>query len=251
MPELDISKEINIAIKAALLAGKHLIENKIELNKTSSSDPRDTKLEADVASENLIKKIINESSSYEILAEESGESSEDLGNTFWVVDPLDGTANYNRNIPICCVSIGMVKDIKPLFGVIYDFNNDEIYCGDCINKVATLNNTPIQVSKVDVKKDGVLITGLPFNTDYSDLSLNNMISDMQSWKKTRMIGSAAMASCFIASGKAEVYKEKGIYLWDILAGAAIVEAAGGLAEIKNVRDNYQVDVTFSNQKIKG
>ena len=51
--------------------------------------------------------------------------------------------------------------------------------------------------------------------------------------------------------KAEVYKEKGIYLWDILAGAAIVEAAGGLAEIKNVRDNYQVDVTFSNQKIKG
>ncbi len=251
MPELDISKEINIAIKAALLAGKHLIKNKNELNKTSSSDPRDIKLEADVASENLIKKIINESSSYEILAEESGESSEDLGSTFWVVDPLDGTANYNRNIPICCVSIGMVKDIKPLFGVIYDFNNDEIYCGDTINKVATLNKAPIQVSEVDDKKDGVFITGLPFNTDYSDSSLNNLISDMQSWKKTRMIGSAAMASCYIASGKAEVYKEKGIYLWDILAGAAIVEAAGGSAEIKNVRDNYQVDVTFSNQKIKG
>ena len=251
MPELDISKEINIAIKAALLAGRHLIENKIELNKTSSSDPRDTKLEADVASENLIKKIINESSNYEILAEESGESSEDLGSTFWVVDPLDGTANYNRNIPICCVSIGMVKDIKPLFGVIYDFNNDEIYCGDCINKVATLNNSPIQVSKVDKKKDGVLITGLPFNTDYSDTSLNNLISDMQSWKKTRMIGSAAMASCYIAAGKAELYKEKGIYIWDIVAGAAIVEAAGGLAEIKNFRENYQVDVTFSNQNIKG
>ena len=250
MPELDISKEINIAIKAALLAGKYLVENKTELNKTSSSDPRDIKLEADVASENLIKKIINESSNYEILAEESGESSEDLGRTFWVVDPLDGTANYSRDIPICCVSIGMIKDMKPLFGIIYDFNNDEIYCGDCINKVATLNNSPIQVSKVDDKKDGILITGLPFNTDYSDASLNNLISDMQSWKKTRMIGSAAMASCYIASGKAEVYREKGIYLWDILAGAAIVEAAGGLAEIKNVRDNYQVDVTFSNQNIK-
>ena len=230
---------------------KYLKKNKTELNKTSSSDPRDIKLDADVASENLIKKIINENSYYEILAEESGESSEDLGTTFWVVDPLDGTANYNRDIPICCVSIGMIKDMKPLFGVIYDFNNDEIYFGDCINKVATLNDSPIQVSKVDDKKDGVLITGLPFNTDYSDSSLNNLISDMQSWKKTRMIGSAAMASCYIASGRAEVYKEKGIYLWDILAGAAIVEAAGGLAEIKNVRDNYQVDVTFSNQKIKG
>ena len=251
MPELDLSKEINIAIKAALLSGKHLKKNKVELNKISSSDPRDTKLEADIASENLIKEIINDNSNFEILAEESGKSNEDLGSTFWVVDPLDGTANYNRNIPICCVSIGMIKDMKPLFGVIYDFNSDEIYFGDCINKVATCNNSPIQVSKVDDKKDGVLITGLPFNTDYSDTSLNNLISDMQSWKKTRMIGSAAMASCYIASGKAEVYKEKGIYLWDILAGAAIVEAAGGLAEIKNVRDNYQVDVTFSNQKIKG
>ncbi|GIS26298.1 MAG: hypothetical protein CM15mP127_06710 [Gammaproteobacteria bacterium] len=134
MPELDLSKEINIAIKAALSSGKYLKKNKIELNKTSSSDPRDIKLDADVASENLIKKIINESSNYEILAEESGESSEDLGSTFWVVDPLDGTANYNRDIPICCVSIGMIKDMKPLFGVIYDFNSDEIYCGDCIIK---------------------------------------------------------------------------------------------------------------------
>ena len=251
MPELDLSNEINIAIEAALLSGKHLKKNKIELNRASISDPRDTKLDADVVSENLIKGIINTSSDFEILAEESGKSSENLGSTFWVVDPLDGTANYNRDIPICCVSIGMIKDMKPLFGVIYDFNNDEIYCGDCINKVATLNNSPIQVSKVDDKKDGVLITGLPFNSDYSDTSLNSLISDMQSWKKTRMIGSAAMASCYIASGKAEVYREKGIYLWDILAGAAIVEAAGGSAEINNVRDNYQVDVIFSNSYIKG
>ena len=250
MPKLDISKEINVAIKAALLSGKHLKENKTELNITSLSDQRDTKLKADLASENLIKEIINESSDFEILAEESGQSSDDLGNTFWVVDPLDGTANYNRNIPICCVSIGIIKDMKPLFGVIYDFNSDEIYCGDCVNKVATLNNTPIQVSNISDKKNGVLITGLPFNTDYSDKSLSNLVKDMQLWKKTRMIGSAAMASCYIASGKAEIYKEKGIYLWDILAGAAIVKAAGGLAEIKNIRENYQVDVIFSNSKIK-
>ena len=122
------------------------------------------------------------------MAEESGQSSDNLGNTFWVVDPLDGTANYNRNIPICCVSIGLIKDMKPLLGVIYDFNSDEIYCGDCVNKVATLNNTPIQVSKISNKKNGVLITGLPFNTDYSDESLSNLVKDMQSWKKIRMIG---------------------------------------------------------------
>ena len=178
-------------------------------------------------------------------------SSENLGSTFWVIDPLDGTANYSRDIPICCVSIGMIKDKNPIFGVIYDFNNDDLYIGDCVNVSAKLNDQPITVSHKTTKEDGVLITGLPFNTDYSDQALENLVKDMQAWKKTRMIGSAAMASCYVASGKAELYKEKGIYLWDIIAGAAIVESAGGHAEINNIRDNFQVDVVFSNAKIKG
>ena len=241
-------------IKAARKASRGLLRDfgEVENLQVSSKAAGDFVSKADIKAEATIFAELSEARpNYGWLGEESSEKIGNDPTRRWIVDPLDGTANYNRDIPICCVSIGMVKNMKPLFGVIYDFNSDEIYCGDCINKVATLNNSPIQVSKVDDKKDGILITGLPFNTDYSDASLNNLISDMQSWKKTRMIGSAAMASCYIASGKAELYKEKGIYLWDILAGAAIVEAAGGLAEIKNVRDNYQVDVTFSNQKIKG
>ncbi len=250
MSDIDFSKELNLAIKAAMIAGKHLYEHKDELNKLSLSDKRDTKLKADISSENLIKQVISDGSIYEILAEESGKSSDNLGETFWVIDPLDGTANYNRNIPICCVSIGMVTNLKPVFGVIYDFNNDELYVGDCINSTATLNRKTINVSDICNKDEGIVVTGLPFSTDYSDSSLQKLISDMQVWKKTRMIGSAAMASCYIASGKAEMYKEKGIYLWDIIAGAAIVESAGGSAEILNIRENYQVDVIFSNSKIK-
>ncbi len=249
MPK-NYTTEISIAIEAATEAGKFLCKNKNELNKLSLSNKRDTKLQADISSENLIKEIIKNKSNYHILAEESGKSSDNLGDTFWVIDPLDGTANYNRDIPICCVSIGMVTDLKPVLGVIYDFNNDELYVGDCINKIATLNNETIHVSDICNKDDGIVVTGLPFNTDYSDASLQKLVSDMQVWKKTRMIGSAAIASCYIASGKAEMYKEKGIYLWDIVAGAAIVESAGGLAEILNVRENYQVDVVFSNAKIK-
>ena len=144
----------------------------------------------------------------------------------------------------------MVEALKPVFGVIYDFNNNEIYVGDNSNSSATLNDFPISVSNVDQKNKGIIVTGLPFKTDYSDVALDKLISDMQTWKKTRMIGSAAMASCYIASGKAEMYKENGIFLWDIVAGAAIVEAAGGSAEIINMRDNFQVDVIFSNKKIK-
>ncbi len=140
--------------------------------------------------------------------------------------------------------------MKPILGVIYDFDNDELYAGDISNSQSTRNDIPIKVSDYVNKADGVLITGLPHATDYSDQSLRDMIKDMQTWKKIRMIGSAAMAACYVASGKAEMYMEKGIYLWDIVAGAAIVESAGGQAEILNIRNNFQVDVVFSNSKIK-
>ena len=246
---INLDKEKEIAIKAAKLAGKLLKEDKNILNLKINSNPRDTKLKADIKSEKLILDILNSESSYPVLAEETGKTSDDLGDIFWVVDPLDGTANYNRNIPICCVSIGLVNNMKPLIGVIFDFNNDDMFVGDNVNNLARLNNKDIKVSDIQKKTDGVLITGLPFNTDYSDSALKNLISDMQIWKKVRMIGSAAMASCYVASGKAELYQEKGIYLWDIIAGAAIVESAGGKAEINNMNDTFQVDVIFSNSKI--
>ena len=249
MNEIKFDKEIEIAIKAAQTAGRYLKEEKKNLNLKINSNPRDTKLIADIKSEKLILDILNKESKYPVLAEETGKSSEDLGEIFWVVDPLDGTANYNRNIPICCVSIGLVRNMKPVIGVIFDFNNSDIFVGDNTNKKATLNNIDINVSDIENRNDGVLITGLPFNTDYSDDALKKLITDMQTWKKVRMIGSAAMASCYVASGKADLYKENGIYLWDIIAGAAIVESAGGKAEINNINETFQVDVIFSNSKI--
>ena len=249
MNEIKFDKEIEIAIKAAQTAGRYLKEEKKNLNLKINSNPRDTKLIADVKSEKLILDILNKESKYPVLAEETGKSSEDLGEIFWVVDPLDGTANYNRNIPICCVSIGLVRNMKPVIGVIFDFNNNDIFVGDNTNKKATLNNIDINVSDIENRSDGVLITGLPFNTDYCDHALKKLITDMQTWKKVRMIGSAAMASCYVASGKADLYQENGIYLWDIIAGAAIVESAGGKAEINNINETFQVDVIFSNSKI--
>ena len=249
MNEIKFDKEIEIAIKAAKTAGRYLKEEKKNLNLKINSNPRDTKLIADIKSEKLILDILDKESKYPVLAEETGKSSDDLGEIFWVVDPLDGTANYNRNIPICCVSIGLVRNMKPVIGVIFDFNNSDIFVGDNVNKQATLNNIDINVSDIEKRNDGVLITGLPFNTDYSDNALKKLISDMQTWKKVRMIGSAAMASCYVASGKAELYQENGIYLWDIIAGAAIVESAGGKAEINNINETFQVDVIFSNSKI--
>lgn len=245
----DYKKELDTAKKAATKAGHILLSNKSNLNKILSSTKKDIKLQADVSAETVIKDIIKSESTLPILAEESGLSSERISSTFWVVDPLDGTANYSRNIPICCVSIGLISNLKPVLGVIYDFNNDELYEGS-IDTKALLNNNEISVSKVENFHDGVLLTGLPNNTDYSDSALLKMVKDFQNWRKVRMIGSAAMASAYIASGKADLYTEKKTYLWDIAAGAAIVNAAGGEASIVNQNENFQVDAYFSNSHLK-
>jgi myo-inositol-1(or 4)-monophosphatase len=245
----DYKKELDTAKKAATKAGHILLSNKSNLNKILSTTKKDIKLQADVSAETVIKDIIKSESTLPILAEESGLSSEKISSTFWVVDPLDGTANYSRNIPICCVSIGLISNLKPVLGVIYDFHNDDLYEGS-IDTNALLNNNEISVSKVENFHDGVLLTGLPNNTDYSDSALLKMVKDFQNWRKVRMIGSAAMASAYVASGRADVYTEKKTYLWDIAAGAAIVNAAGGEASIVNQNENFQVDAYFSNSHLK-
>tara|TARA_B100000497_G_C7660228_1_gene397657 strand:- start:108 stop:860 length:753 start_codon:yes stop_codon:yes gene_type:complete len=249
MVSKSIKKELDIAKKAALVAGKLLLNNKATLFEVISSSDKDIKLKADILAEQSIKTVIENESDYPILAEESGFSSKASSNTFWVVDPLDGTANYARNIPICCVSIALVSDLKPILGVIYDFINNDLYEGSICTK-ALLNSKEILVSKVLNPQEGVLITGLPNNTDYSDSALLKMIKDFQNWRKVRMIGSAAMASVYVASGKADLYKEKKTYLWDIAAGAAIVNAAGGEALIENQNENFQVDAHFSNSHLR-
>jgi myo-inositol-1(or 4)-monophosphatase len=134
-------------------------------------------------------------------------------------------------------------------GVIYDFNNNDLYEGS-INTSASLNGHEISVSKTLKSQEGILITGLPNDTDYSDEAMMEMIQNFQNWRKVRMIGSAALASVYVASGKADLYMENKSYLWDIAAGAAIVNAAGGEALILNQNEKFQVDVHFSNSLIK-
>ena len=248
MNKNKVLKEHHIAKKASVSAGELLL-NKNSITEIFSSD-KDIKLTADIQAEQIIKDIISAESSYPILAEESGKSVEKLGDTYWIIDPLDGTANYSRSIPISAVSIGLMHQLNPVLGVIYDFNNDHLYEGSIVSD-ALLNNQKIKVSSVDNSKSGMLITGLPNNTDYSDKALTRMIRDFQDWRKVRMLGSAAMAAAYVASGKADVYKEKNSYIWDVAAGAAIVKAAGGYVSLTNQNESFQVDVFFSNGHILG
>ena len=239
---------LNIAKSAALTAGNFLKKSQGTDLKILLNQDRDLKLQLDIDTENIIKDFISTHSNYSILGEETGPSNK-LEEYFWVIDPLDGTSNFLRGIPISCVSIALMHKLEPVLGVIYDFNHDDLYFGHQESK-AFINDQEIQVSSLSSKNESTLVTGIPAKTNYSDEEFNQLISTFQAWKKIRMIGSAAMAAVYVAAGKAETYQENGIFLWDIAAGAAIVIAAGGKVSITNVQSDYRVDAKFTNNQIK-
>ena len=242
---LELDAWLEIAKAAALRGGKYLLENQGTELKILLNQGRDIKLQLDTDTEQLIKDSLSSQSAFSILGEETGLSN-DVGEFYWIVDPLDGTSNFLRDIPISCVSIALMQNVTPILGVIYDFNHDDLYFGHLESK-AFLNQIEITVSNYSEKSHSTLVTGIPAKTNYSDDEFKDMIDDFQHWKKVRMIGSAAMASIYVAAGKADTYKENGIFLWDIAAGAAIVNAAGGVASITNIQADHRVDALFTNQ----
>ena len=244
---VDLDFCLKTAKTAAILAGEFLLDSQGKDLKILLNKGRDLKLQLDVDTENIIKEHIISCSSFPILGEETGLSDE-LDEFYWVIDPLDGTSNFLREIPISCVSIALMHDINPLLGVIYDFNHKELYFAHKESK-AFMNDQEIHVSSLSSKNESTLVTGIPAKSHYSDDEFSKMISDFQAWKKIRMIGSAAMAAAYVAAGKAETYQENGIFLWDIAAGAAIVDSAGGKVSHENLQSDFRVDAKFTNNKI--
>jgi len=248
MLDTELRTYLSIAKEAALSAGKFLSKRGPSSAKVNFSDGKDIKLAADIDSENIIFEHLEENSQFSILSEEKGLVVRGEQEPMWIVDPLDGTMNYYRNIPICCVSIGLWHKDQPLLGVVYDFNTEEFYTG-IVGEGAWIGEEQINASDVDQKQGAILGTGFPSKTDLSEESLNTMIADIQDYKKIRMIGSAAMAICYVACGKTEAYRENDIMLWDIGGGVPIILAAGGKAVYTPKGSEYAHDVFISNGKI--
>ena len=177
---IDFNQSLHIAKSAALLAGEFLLKAQGSDLKILLNQDRDL-VQIDIDTEKIIKDHISSHSNYSILGEETGLSNK-LGEFFWVIDPLDGTSNFLRGIPISCVSIALMHELEPMLGVIYDFNHKEIYFGHKESK-AFMNDQEIQVSSLSLKNESTLFTGIPAKTNYSDDEFNQLISTFQSWKK--------------------------------------------------------------------
>lgn len=223
------ANDLDLALKAAKAAGEALAGRGDDFQGVDSEIGRDIKLKADKAAEAIILDILQTGSDHVILAEEGGWQGAP-SDTAWVVDPLDGSSNYIREIPLCAVSIGLIENGKPTVGVIYNFNSGDIYAG-ALGEGAELNGATMRVSEIAETNRATLMTGIPHSKDLTEADFLAMAKEHQRWKKVRMIGSAALAAAYVAAGKADRYAESAM-MWDIAAGSALIEAAGGRVQIE-------------------
>lgn len=217
-----------VAIEAATKAGKLIAENFGSDLTVNEMQRHDIKLELDVRSQKLITDIIlGHAADHAILGEEEGDIGGE-GEVEWIVDPIDGTVNYYFNIPHFCVSIAARNRVtkENLAGVIYDPMMDELWAVEK-GGVPTLNGRPIAVSPRATMAEAVVTVGFSKSKSALDAGFERYKRIAYDVRKTRMLGSAALALAYIACGRLDAYVEEQISLWDIAAGVMLVEAAGG------------------------
>ncbi|MEC9111442.1 MAG: inositol monophosphatase family protein [Verrucomicrobiota bacterium] len=227
-----MSSFLETTIKAAKSAGDLLKEHYYKDKEVDSYEQYDIKLELDVMSQNLISEVIlNDFPDHSIIGEE-GDSLSNQSEYHWVVDPIDGTVNYFYGIPHFCVSIALKKatEDKWLVGVIYDPMMDELWAVED-GQEPTLNGRPISTSQRSKMSDAVVTVGFSKSKEALDAGFERYRNISTSVRKSRMMGSAALALAYIACGRLDAYIEDVISLWDIAAGKLLVEAAGGKVDL--------------------
>lgn len=236
--------ELELAKGAASAAADLLVGSFSANADIRSQAGKDIKTRADVEAEACILRHLAVSG-VRVLAEESaGEASPSEG-LCWMVDPLDGTMNFSRGFPMHAVSIGLWDGMMPILGVIYDLSRGHIYAGR-VGGGAWRNNVPMHVSATAECGQGILATGFPTGRDYGGEALGAFVGRIQSFKKIRMIGSAAMSLAMVAGGIFDAYIEEDIMIWDVAAGMALVAAAGGRIEVLPSGKRHAVRATATN-----
>ena len=241
----DISNYLDIALDVVRAGSSEFNQNILKYKRLEENLGKEVKLTADRELNSVMLQKLKKLSSFNILSEENDEKVLNKNDYNWILDPLDGSFNYLRGIPIYCISLGLWKGLEPVLGVVCDLTQNDIYHG-LIGYGAYKNKNQVKVSKVDNFSDAVLCTGFPVNYSYSKDNVINFVNNVQNYKKIRLFGSAAMSLSFVACGRVDAYIEDDIMIWDVAAGIAIVKAAGGQVDFTNGRLNNSLIVRATN-----
>ena len=207
--------------EAGALAGKYFASRTALTRETKG--PQDFVSIADREVEALIRTGLAESFPTDgFLGEESGGAASER---CWVVDPIDGTNNFLRGLPLWGVSIAYAIAGEPVIGLIYLPCVDRLYSA-VRGQGAWCNGIPIRVSGAGDLAEATVLLGLSRRTS-PDLSLGMIETVLRSGSAMRCMGTCVVALAMVAEGTADAYYEAHVQPWDCLAGLLIVREAGG------------------------
>ncbi|WP_421850530.1 inositol monophosphatase family protein [Marinomonas sp.] len=158
-----------------------------------------------------------------LLGEETGGSVTNA--SLWVVDPIDGTANFARGIDHFCISIAFVHNGETLLGAIYNPATNEMYLARK-GQYVTKNGQALRVSNITDTHSSSFELGWSTRVPES-VYLTIMKSLLTSGTNIRRGASGALALAWVAEGRTDGYAESHMNAWDCLAGLLMVREAGG------------------------
>jgi myo-inositol-1(or 4)-monophosphatase len=183
-----------------------------------------------------LKKILPEASF--ITEEGTTGQAPDLDALNWIIDPLDGTANFVHGLPVYCVSVGLARGTEPLLGVIHEPNRDELFYA-YKDGGAWCNGTRLEISKARHLNESLLATGFPYyRFDKHDRYMKILEVLMQKTHGLRRMGAAAVDLAYVAAGRFDGFYEYNLNSWDMAAGVLLVLEAGGVVTDFSGGDNY-------------
>lgn len=145
----------------------------------------------------------------------------------WVIDPIDGTANYARGIDHCAISVGLRHKNEVILGVVYSPSRNEMYWAEK-GKGAFCNGKKIHTSGRSFE-DAILCTAMStYRKEYADVCSDIIMEAFHQCNDVRRFGAASVELCFLAAGLCELYFEMRLQPWDYAAGMLILNEAGGV-----------------------
>jgi len=194
---------------------------------TREKAPRDLVTDADLASEQAVRRVIAEHfPDHGILGEEAAVMDQLDLPYCWVVDPLDGTINYAHGLPCYGVSVAVAHRGQLLAGVVFDPERDECFSASA-GGGATLNGQPMAASRAETVEESLVAVSFPPRLDDESLDLRAFMRVGPVCQAMRRTGSAALNLAYVACGRLDAHWAHEIHPWDAAAGVLLVREAGG------------------------